>query len=285
MQTDVVSVSVIAESNIEGRSPRSSDIVVLSARCKASGFRLLYLGWKEAPVVVRLEPEDFQQGEGDYFSISAPQLYRYVPEIFGAGVSVESFLFENIQFRFIRELNRKVPVVPVSVLGFRPQYMQMGDLKVVPDSVLVYGPADMLGGINAVYTKAIVKSDIRGNLHGEVNLEQPEGMRLSASSVSWEVAVSRYVEIKASLPVNLRGAPAGVDLSIFPSTVSATFKCVFPLIADPVEQAECYIDYDDFAGSVTGRCVVGCDRLPQGVISVKLSPEVAECVENIGSGL
>lgn len=282
MQTDLVSVSVIAESNIPGRASRSSDEVLISARCRASGFRLLYLGWRDKTVAVHFDPDDFRQGEGDYFRISAAQLQRYVPDIFGSFVSVEAFLSENIQFRFIRELNRKVPVSAVSLLSFRPQYMQMGDLRVTPDSVLVYGPADMLGGIEAVYTKTIIKNDIRGNLHGEVGLEVPDGMRLSSSTVSWEVAVSRFVELRAELPVEVRNAPSGVDISVFPSSVSVTFKCVFPLIADPTGIARCYIDYEDFAGSVTGRCVIGCDNLPSGVISVKLSPEVAECVENIG---
>ena len=123
MQTDVISLSVIAESRIPGRAARSSDEVTLTARCKASGFRLLYLGRKTDAVVVRFEPEDMTWEEGDYFSISSAQLYRYVNDIFGAGSSVESFLFDKLRFRFIRELNKKVPVHVVSALSFRPQYI------------------------------------------------------------------------------------------------------------------------------------------------------------------
>ena len=127
MQTDVVTVQVVAESNIAGRAAASSDAVSLTARCKASGFRLLYLERKKDAVRVRFDADDFEQEEGDYFSIGSAQLYRYVNDIFGAGTSVESFLFDKLRFRFIRELNKKLPVRVNSLMSFRPQYMQNGD--------------------------------------------------------------------------------------------------------------------------------------------------------------
>ena len=281
MQTDVVSVPVIAESSIPGRAARSSDEVTLTARCKASGFRLLYLGRKDKAVTVRFEPEDLTQDVGDYFSISATQLYRYVNDIFGPGTSVESFLFDKLSFRFIRELNKKVPVRVESTLTFRPQYMQNGDFKVHPDSVLVYGPSDLLANTDAVHTKPIVRSDIKGNLHGEIALDVPDRLRLSENTVSWALDVNRYVEIETELPVYARNVPAGADFSIYPNRVKAVFRCVFPIISDPAGSASCYVDYREFAGSLTGRCIIHCDKLPQGVISCTLQPEIAECVERL----
>ena len=92
MQTDVVTVSVIAESRLPGRSARSGEAVSMTARCKASGFRLLYIEHRDEPVVVRLDPDDLAKAEGDFFTISSSQLYRYVNDILGPGTSVESFL-------------------------------------------------------------------------------------------------------------------------------------------------------------------------------------------------
>ena len=280
-QTSLVSVPVVAQSSIAGHAENSSDFVDLTARCRASGFRLLYLGWRKDPLKIRFDAEDLQPVEGDYYSISAAQLYRYVPDIFGADVSVESFLFESVQFRFIPEHYRRVPVVPVNLLSFRPQYMQTGEISISPDSVLVYGSSEMLRSISAAYTKPIVKNDIRGNMHGEIALEVPEGTRLSASNVSWEVPVSRYVELTATLPVVPKNVPNGVDLTVYPSSVDVRFRCVFPLMANPLESAGCYVDYTEFAGSVTGSCIIRCTDIPQGVIDVSISPQVAECVEVI----
>ena len=40
-----------------------------------------------------------------------------------------------------------------------------------------------------------------------------------------------------------------------------------------------YVDYKDFVSSSDGKCAVRTGALPQGIISVKLMPEVVECVE------
>ena len=281
MQTDVVSVPVIAESSIPGRAARSNEEVTLTARCKASGFRLIYLGRKTEPVVVRFDADDFTPEEGDYFDISANQLYRYVNDIFGPGTSVESFLFDKLRFRFIRELNKKVPVRVVSSLTFKPQYMQSGDFSVQPDSVLVYGPSDLLANIEAVNTKSIVRSDVKGRLHGEIALDVPDKLRVSNETVSWALDVSRFVEMDAELPVSGRNVPAGADFSIYPNKVKVVFRCVFPIIADPTVKATCYVDYNEFSKSLTGKCIIRCDNLPKGVISCSVDPEVAECVERL----
>ena len=281
MQTGLVSVSVIAQSNIPGRAEKSSDEVAVTARCKASGFRLLYLGRKSKPVTVRFDPEDMQHEEGDYYSISSTQLYKYVNALFGAGASVESFLTDAVRFRFVRELNKKVPVRPVTLFSYRPQYMQVSPLRLLPDSVLVYGSPDMLSGISEVCTRTIVKSDIHGNVHGEVALESPLRARLSERVASWELDVSRFVEVPAELQVSVKGAPSASAISVYPSTVKVVFKCVFPVIADPSSFAQCCVDYAEFQKSVTGRCMIRCINLPKGVISYKIEPEVAECIEKL----
>lgn len=281
MQTDVVSVSVIAESSIPGRAARSSEEVTLTARCKASGFRLIYLGRKTDAIVVHFDADDFTQEDGDYFTISSNQLYRYVNDIFGPGTSVESFLFDKLRFRFIRELNKKVPVRVVSDLSFKPQFMQSGDFSVQPDSVLVYGPADLLANLEFVNTKTIVRSDIKGNLHGEIALDVPDRLRVSDEAISWALEVSRYVEMETELPVSGRNVPAGADFSIYPNRVKVVFRCIFPIIADPAANTSCYVDYREFSKSLTGKCIVRCDNLPRGVISYSIEPEVAECVERL----
>ena len=126
-----------------------------------------------------------------------------------------------------------------------------------------------------------MRSDVKGNLHGEVALEVPDRLRLSDNSVSWTVNVSRFVEISAELPVSGRNVPHGSDFTIYPNKVKVVFRCVFPIIADPSATASCYVDYQEFAKSLTGRCIIRWDNLPQGVISWSAQPEVAECVEKL----
>ena len=277
--TDVVTVSVIAESSIEGRAVRSEDVVTISARCHASGFRLLYLGSRKDAFVVRIDPCDLQFKEGEYYTISSNLLSRYVPAIFGQNVTVEAFLFDNLQFRFTSEDNRKVPVQAVCNLEFASEYMQVSDIRLTPDSVLVYGPENLLRTLESVQTRPIEKYDVKSNLRGEVALVEPAGLRVSPDMVGWSLEVSRYVEVETVLPVEVRGAPEGSELILNPSTVVAGMRCNFPLMGDPGGNIVLYIDYSDYSSSINGCCVVRHDELPAGVISLRIDPAVVDCEE------
>ncbi len=277
--TDIVSVEVVAESNIEGRAARSSDAVTMAARCTASGFRLMRIGMRRGPAQVYFSSEDMKYRDGDYFSISTNQLQRYSQDIFGPGVKVESFLFDLVSFRFMRENHKRVAVRPVKLLGFRSQFAQLSDLRVTPDSVTVYGPSEVLDRVEEVYTETISLSDIHGNVHGEARLETPSGTRISENKVEYAFEVSRYVELKETLPITVRDVPKGLIVNTYPASAVVTLKCVFPLVGNPEGLVECYVDYDEFAGSIGGRCVVRHDGLPEGVISCRTVPDVVECVE------
>jgi hypothetical protein len=130
--SDTMSVPVIAECNIDGHSNVSSNSNMIAARCRTTGFGLLrnHHKAKKDAIHVKFDTKDMHSGGGEQFYITAAELSNYVGELFGDGVRLESFLSETVQFRFPYENNRKVPVVPVCVLSFKPQYMAVGRMNV-----------------------------------------------------------------------------------------------------------------------------------------------------------
>ena len=134
----IVSVPVIAGSNIEGRAALSTSEATATAQVDASGFRHLVLGRRhKRPVQVQFNATEFRHVRGEVYSISNANLYRYVPQLFGDGVTVENFISEDLEFSFPEETYRKVPVRPVVSIDFEPQYMAVKPLTLQPDSVLV----------------------------------------------------------------------------------------------------------------------------------------------------
>ena len=170
-------------------------------------------------------------------------------------------------------------MIPVSYLTFRSQYMQKDRLRLEPDSVIVYGDAAYLENIERVYTRRISLSNVSATQTGKIALENPRNVRLSDSEVGYVLDVTRYVELRKTVSVTTRNVPSGRNLSVFPSTAEVLFRCVFPLSSDRTSEMQFYVDYADFANSVSGKCVARTDALPQGVINWSMQPEVFECVE------
>lgn len=278
----LVSVDVIAQSNLEGRSRTASAPEQIVANCRTTGFRLMRLNSprRHKPVRVFFESYDLQHRKGDVYDISPAVLVKYASAIFGDGVTLEAVVSDNPSFRFAAENCKKVPVVAVKTVSFRPQYMQRRPMSTVPDSVLVYGEPSRLASIDAVMTRPINLGEVRSNVHGVAKLEKLPGVRISEDEVAYELEITRFVEVNSEFKVGTRNVPAGKELAVYPSSASVSFRCVFPVEVDPSDVVEVYVDYRDFASSLGGTCVLHCGRVPSCVIDYDIDPQYCECVDN-----
>lgn len=280
--SSIVCIPVKAVGNIEGRSRMSANNDLVQVRCNASGFSLIGLRKAERrnPVMVEFQRQDLHFKSGETFYVTSSELGRYFSALFGTNVKLEAFLSDTVFFRFPEEYHRRVPVVPVYSISYKPQYTNVGDIRMNPDSVTVYGEPSNISTIDKIFTEPFTLDDVSSSKRGTVKLEKIQGVRNSAESADYSLEVSRFVEIKVSLPVKGRNVPAGRNLVIYPSMAEVTFRCVFPVSSDPVGSAKVYVDYEQFEQSSKGQCIPYVDGLPGGVIDYSVSPEVFECVES-----
>lgn len=276
-----VSVPVVAECNIEGYGRESSNTVLVSARCRTDGYRLLREegNRNKKPVKVRFDRADLRRTAPGEFCVIGGAKNSYVKEFFGEDVKLEAFITDTLRFFFPAENHRKVPVeVPLS-LSFRSQFMQSGPFRISPDSVTVYGDEARLAAIDRIVSQRLSLSNIHSPQHGLLRLSAPEGVRLSAQEVSYELPVSRYVELREQVTLQVRNIPPGRSLQVFPPTAQVILRCSFPIVKDPLASFELYIDWKDFASSITGRCAPRVGKLPKDVIEYRVEPEVFDCIE------
>ena len=278
--SDLVSIPVTAQSNIEGHSAYSSNSCLVVARCRTTGFNLIRSHYSYKVKTVFFNQADLTSEGGEEFSISANSLNTYFKEIFGDDVSLESFVTQNLLFRFPYENHKKVAVQPVVMIGYSPQYMASGPMTTVPDSITVYGEPFRLEKIDRVLTRTIEYENVKSSLHGAVMLEKAAGVRYSEDEVNYSLPVTRYVEVRSEVKVVARGVPAGRDFSIYPSTAQVVYRCAFPMTEDPTFETGFHVDYKEFQNSINGRCVARINRVPEGVIDYQIFPEVFECVES-----
>lgn len=224
------------------------------------------------------KPETMRQYNGDVYYITSSELQEYSHLIYGDDVTVEYFASDTLFFTFPEVDYKKVPVHPVSSVSYKEQYTGVGELKVVPDSITVYGELNLIENIDRVYTQPLKLSGLNVDVQGFIALEPISDIRFSATQVSYSQNVSRYVEIKTEVRVDTKNVPADKEMVLLPSRIQASLKCFFPLKGEPAESMELYVDYADFEKSVSGKCPVRSSALPEGVISYELDPFYVECI-------
>ncbi len=281
--TELIDVPVKALCDINGHSYVSVNSTVVTAKCRASGFSLIKLmrADRKSPVEVTFNTSDMHSSGGEMFYVTSEDFSRYFSQIFGNGTKLEAFVSDTLMFRFPYENHKKVPVQPVYTVSFKPQYVNASALKVVPDSVTVYGDPEALSTITRVYTESLTLSNLSSSVHGDVKLDVLAGVRLSDTYVRYNLPVSRYVEIKSKVPVVATNVPKGKYLIVYPSVAEVTFRCAFPVTSDPSDRMKLYVDYADFEKSLDGQCVPTADGVPVGVLGYHISPEVFDCVESL----
>ena len=192
---------------------------------------------------------------------------------------MEDIITDTLFFTFVPENNKRVPVHFTGDFSYRSQYMASGPLRLTPDSVTVYGEKARLDLVDHVSTVPRIVDDVHETQHGVLRLRRIKGVRLSDEEVSYELPVSRYVELRSELPVQVRNVPAGRHLDVFPSRATVVLHCTFPVGHDPFEAFDLYIDYADFASSLSGRCVARVRELPRNVLDYRVEPTVFDCIE------
>jgi hypothetical protein len=279
--TGVISVPVVAECNIDGYGTESSNTVLVSARCRTEGFRLVREGSRRErkTVKVKFNRADMRRTAPGVFCVIGGAKNSYINQFFGDDAQLEAFITDTLRFVFPVENHKKVPVeVPLSVTC-RSQFMQSGHFRVMPDSVTVYGSEEKLEAVERVTTGRLVLSEVASSQHGLLKLNPIKDVRLSADEVSYELPVSRYVELTANVNLEVRNVPAGSSLQVYPPTAQVYLRCAFPIAKDPLASLRLYIDWKDFSSSLTGRCVPRIVRVPSGVLEYRIEPEVFDCIE------
>ena len=277
---DFLTVPVIAQCSIEGHTEMSSDQCPIIARCRTTGYNLIrhHLFGDRQVRTIAFKPESVHHLKADTYYLLPSDLQEYSHVIYGDDVTVEYFGSDTLFFTFPSVDHRKVPVRPVYSMSYRDQYINVGDLKVEPDSVTLYGELKILDNIEEVYTKPLKMSGLDADIRGVIDLEPLTKVRISTDAVNYSMEVSRYVEISDEIKVGTRNVPTDKEMVLLPSKVMTSLKCHFPLNGDPVGALELYVDYEDFLKTVSGKCPVRLKALPEGVISYDIEPFYVECI-------
>ena len=275
-----LSAKVIAICSLDGHENVSAATAEALARGRATGYNIIESYIKaRRPVKVEFNPSVMQRYDSERFFVTGDKLVEYSHLIFGEDITVDHYISDTLFFRFPSVNHKKVPVVPVSILTYKGQYMARGPLDMTPDSVVVAGDPYLLETVKQVYTTPIRHFEVSENISGLAGIEPIKGVNIQAKEVYYSMDVVRYVEFVSEVHVEAVNVPAGKAMMIFPSVVTLRMRCEFPLMDDAEGQQTVYVDYNDFKTSVGGNCPVRVKNLPKGILSYDVEPVSVRCVE------
>ena len=275
----IVSMPVQARSSVPAHDPLSINEATVTAQVRASGYSLLSLSRRHKKAkVVDFDSADLRQDTPDSYSCQNSTMIKYSGAIFGERVSVESFVSDAPQFVFQQVAFRKLPVRSVASISYAPQYTALKPMRLQPDSVYVYGDPTRLQSVTKILTKPVDLSLLSSSVHGKVKLDVPAGLKLSEQEVIYYQDVTRYVELRSEVKIKTVDVPDGMKMNSLPSSAEVVLRSVFPVPEDPCRDLDLYVDYQEYLGSINGKCMIHSNPLPSWIISCSIEPQFTDCI-------
>ena len=266
--------------SIVGHAPMSVNTEEVKAHCRATGYNVITSKWRGSRKVKKLSVKDTElhRKSDEVFYLLSKDLHNHISTLYGDGVSVDYFVTDTLFFRFPLEQFKKVPVVAKAYIDYRTQYMSNEGVVLSPDSLVIYGDPYMLKRIESVSTSPIRYSDLHEDVQGVARIGRIKGIRLSHDEIRYSIDVSRYVEMRRNLPVEVRNLPEDKRMMVFPATVEVSLKCAFPLMEDPFDKMKAYVDYMEYQSSLSGKCQVYLISVPNIVYYQEAEPHSVTCI-------
>lgn len=209
----------------------ASDTAILVG-LDAQGFDLANYHFRKNKAVIDIDLSGIRlHRDGDAYEgyILTAGLARKLANQIGSRNELIFIAPDTLKFRFMPEYKKQVPVFAQVTYQLRPQHMLYDSIKVIPDSVWVFGPKNYVDSITSVWSDPLVVNDLQEDYHAVVKLLKPSNVPITYSSDVTEVVfrVEKFTEKAIELPIRIICDEGDLALRIFPDR--ATVHCLVAL--------------------------------------------------------
>ena len=171
---------------------------------------------------------------------------------------------------------KKVPVA-INGLVTAGREFYISDIKLEPDSVMVYAPQSVLNSIHTAYTTPISLKGVTDTISRQVTLQQVKGAKFVPSTNQLSVCVDMYSEKKVEVPITGIGFPKGKFLRTFPAKVQVFFQVGLKNFSSvSADNFTIEVSYDDVMKSETDQIPVKLKNSPDHVGHVRIVPSAVD---------
>ncbi len=257
---------------------------VLSLQFEEKGselFRLKYL-MRKKPIQISLKNLQLNREKGKYQGyILTSLLFDYVLRHQDISNNLVSISPDTLFFNFTDESSKKIPVKADINVVPEKQFMQYGDISIVPDSVTVRGPVAQVKNISFASIPKTELLSINHTLTIVKAIEKDsasEQLSFSPDKVEITIPIENYTEESLQLPIRILNAH-GLNLKLFPDKVNVTFNVALKDFQKVVpEMFEADVDVSQVSLSSEKLMKVTLSNYPSFVTNIRMEPEKVEFI-------
>lgn len=206
---------------------RLTEIIDSTLRIKVStnGFNMLKFNNNDAnKLIVDLNECELNETSKNTYFINTRGLQRQISENYSIPEENIQLLMQRLSFKLEKLKSKKIKVETNVGLEFASQFQLYSDLQVYPNSITVYGPANIIDTLNTIFTQAKKIQAIDSDINELLSLVNPSPalLNLAVDKVKVTAKVEKFTELSLEIPIDISKTP--YKLKVFPPQVKVFFK-------------------------------------------------------------
>lgn len=253
----------------------------LVLRVRASGFSILKCRLNLNIIPLRFNVNSFAMNNSgkDTYVVITGNIRDLLSEELDQ-VKILNISPDTLFFRLADIVTKKVPVMPALKIHehfYQKQFTKNGEIRVMPDSITVSGPDNVVNAIHFIYTEPISFTNLTDTVTTDCKLKPVKSLTFSVQKVKVTIPVDRFTEVESNLPVQSVNVPDSLLMIAIPGQVKITYHiCLsnYPqMLHNPLLPR---ISYKDINSTNSGRLTVFLADTPRVISNVRFNPHEIE---------
>lgn len=209
----------VPENTIVGQQAPSS----IDVELKTTGFQ--YLIYKIKPPRLNINLALYASAEDTLVTIGKDEVRQMIVSELSQEGELRYLTGDDLLIPLDQIVRRRIPVLADLQINYEQGFSPVGEALIVPDSVTLTGPRNLINAIESISTQPIQGEAVSTDLQLETQLILPEGIQndLSSETVSVQLNVSEFIRKEIQLTPQIINLPEETEIRLIPETVTISF--------------------------------------------------------------
>lgn len=161
---------------------------------------------------------------------------------------------EKISVKIEKRITKKVEILPVLSLSFKPGYDLVSDAKIEPDSVQITGPESIINDYSIINTIGLKLNNLEQETSFKILLQNPKFVELDISECKISLDVQKIVDKSfENIPVETKNIPDKYELNLSPENITVVIRGGINLLSKlKSDELSAYVNFQQALNDTTG---------------------------------
>lgn len=247
---------------------------------KASGFNLI--GYKIISKKIKINVASATLVSGTSYKIDSNRLIGEFQNQLFSDTEIIEIIDKSLYIELGKIISKKIPVQLRSSISYEKGYKIKGSIKLLPDSITVFGPEDKIAKINKVDTKPLILNNIYESFDEEIDLKIIDNLKevsISEKKINVIADVEKFTELSFLVPYKIINNHNGYSIETFPSKVKLIFQVELSEISNINEES--FLVVCDFENAIQNKIPYLTPKIiekPKSVYNYHIEPSKVDFI-------